>query len=348
MGFPSSEFSQFLVNYGLRFDNLELTTTAFYTEGADGTPRLGNSVELVDPTDFDVIRAPSTTAAGDPVAGLLRTDRCNLSSLQRDINCERNGEFITSQIGYTWAMDKTNDPIIPSSGYDLNVSQSLAGLGGDVNFHRTTLRGSYYQRLPLRLIGSLKLNAGYIDSFNDDGVRTNDRFFLGGNRGFRGFDVAGVGPRLFGATSTGRLATRGQALGARAYAITTAEALLPLPLPPSYGIRASLFVDAGYVGLTNDRDRELFNTPGSEGCYFDTPQEILPLCPQFNSGPVVPEIEPFLQDPLQDDFAPRVVGGLSVNWNSPFGPVQIDLSEAFVAEDYDRPQSFRFSAGGRF
>lgn len=351
IGFPSSEYSQLLLNYGLRFDNLELRTRLPFESIEGGTPTFPDTngdglpdITLIDPENFEVLSSPNPDV-DPPLFGILETDRCNDTRFLRDFNCERDGEFLTSQIGYTWRLDKTNDPIVPSSGFDFTISQSLAGLGGDINFHRTTVQAGAYKRLPLRLIGALKWNSGYIDSFNDDGVRTNDRFFLGGNRGFRGFDVAGVGPRLFGNANTVS-ASRGQAVGARAYAIATAEALLPLPLPPSYGVRASLFVDAGYVGLTNERDREIFNIPSERGFFFG---DFPPTSELFNEDGTITDLgRSFLQNPLQDGFEPRVVAGVSVNWNSPFGPIQIDLSEALVVEPFDRPQSFRFSAGGRF
>ncbi|MEM1380288.1 MAG: outer membrane protein assembly factor BamA [Pseudomonadota bacterium] len=362
LGFPVSEFSSLLLNYGLRFDNLELTSSQAFPDDVTTEEERAAFLEtfLNEGADFDLINVRVRTAEGniETVPG-YRVNRCDIAGFERDLNCERDGEFLTSQLGYTLRMDRTNDPIVPSAGWDLALSQSFAGLGGNVNFHRTTVRGGVYKRLPLRLIGALKINAGYIDSFNSQGVRTNDRFFLGGNRGFRGFDVAGVGPRLFGSSTGARFQGRGQAVGARAYAITSTEALLPLPLPPSYGIRASLFMDAGYIGLTNGRDDELFNGPGApfvdefgnpQRNFFgdDLPSECIETDEFGNFLSFLPCANAFLDFPLQDDFAPRVTAGLSINWNSPFGPVQIDLSEALVVEEYDRPQSFRFSAGGRF
>ena len=52
--------------------------------------------------------------------------------------------------------------------------------------------------------------------------------------------------------------------------------------------------------------------------------------------------------PVEDDFSLRASAGISINWRSPFGPVQIDIAEAFLAEEYDEKQTFRFSAGGAF
>ncbi|NRA31604.1 MAG: outer membrane protein assembly factor BamA, partial [Parvularculaceae bacterium] len=396
MGFPVSEYASLLLNYGIRFDNLELTSTQRFADRTADTNGDGiidrDEAEaastdflddlLVDGADFDLVNIRfRDTQTGQILTEVgYRVNQCDIIGQERNLNCERDGRFTTSQLGYTLRMDRTNDPIVPSAGWDLALSQSFAGLVGNVNFHRTTLRGGVYRRLPLRLIGALKINAGYIDSFDNTGVRTNDRFFLGGNRGFRGFDVAGVGPRLFGQNT--RFGSRGQALGARAYAITSAEALLPLPLPPSYGIRASLFVDAGYVGLTNDREDQLFNTEGSAQNFFGDPfpnaftdrslysfidgdgNEVvvtddtdLSLLGTTDGNLFIGGFSDTGQDlfdrefadlPLQDDLAPRVTAGLSINWNSPFGPVQIDISEALVVEEYDRPQSFRFSAGGRF
>lgn len=322
-GFPVSEFAQLGLNYGLRYDNLELTTdlTFEYDEDGDIVP----SSELVDEDAVRNVRDPETTGIG---VGILTTDRCNVVQLSEDLNCENDGEFVTSSIGYSLRMDRTNDPIVPSRGYRISFSQNFAGFGGDVNYYKSTLRSSYYHPLPFNFIGSLKFDGGYIQSFNDDGVRRNDRFFLGGGRGFRGFDVAGVGPRLFDADSAVIGNSRGQAVGARAYAVGSVEALIPLPLPPSAGLRASLFADFGVAGLVNEADEEVFNDPSIERVDLFG-----------NSDP---------DDPLQAGLDPRVTAGVVVNWRSPFGPVQFVISEAIVVEEYDRPEGFRFSAGGQF
>ncbi|MEM6746501.1 MAG: outer membrane protein assembly factor BamA [Pseudomonadota bacterium] len=322
-GFPVSEFAQLGLNYGLRYDNLELTTDLTFTRDENGD--LVPSNDLVDPDAIRRVREPESTGIG---VGIFTTDRCNVVVLSDDLNCENNGEFVTSSIGYTLRMDRTNDPIVPSRGYAINFSQNFAGIGGDVNYYQSTLRSSYYHPLPFRFIGSLKFQGGYIQSFNDDGVRRNDRFFLGGGRGFRGFDVAGVGPRLFDADDAVLGRRRGQAIGARAYAVGSAEALIPLPLPPSAGLRASLFADMGVAGLVNDRDEEIFNDPS------------IPRVDLFGDS------DP--DDPLQANLDPRVTAGVVVNWRSPFGPVQFVISEAVVVQEYDRPEGFRFSAGGQF
>jgi outer membrane protein insertion porin family len=49
-----------------------------------------------------------------------------------------------------------------------------------------------------------------------------------------------------------------------------------------------------------------------------------------------------------DDNSPRVVAGIGLLWNSPFGPIRLDLATPLVKEEYDQPQMFRFSFGQRF
>jgi len=44
----------------------------------------------------------------------------------------------------------------------------------------------------------------------------------------------------------------------------------------------------------------------------------------------------------------RASAGLSVYWNSPFGPVRLDFSQVLKKEDYDQTEGFRFSAGTKF
>ena len=58
-----------------------------------------------------------------------------------------------------------------------------------------------------------------------------------------------------------------------------------------------------------------------------------------------------LDDPnptMRDDLALRVAVGAGVLWDSPFGPVRLDFSQAVVKKDYDQTEVFRFSAGTRF
>ena len=52
--------------------------------------------------------------------------------------------------------------------------------------------------------------------------------------------------------------------------------------------------------------------------------------------------------PVQDDLSLRVSAGVTVSWDSPFGPIRFDIARVLRKEDYDRTEGFRFSAGTSF
>ncbi|WP_439815915.1 outer membrane protein assembly factor BamA [Zavarzinia sp. CC-PAN008] len=51
---------------------------------------------------------------------------------------------------------------------------------------------------------------------------------------------------------------------------------------------------------------------------------------------------------VRDSGLIRISAGVGVSWDSPFGPVRVDLGQAILKEDYDKTQFFRFNFGTRF
>ncbi len=51
---------------------------------------------------------------------------------------------------------------------------------------------------------------------------------------------------------------------------------------------------------------------------------------------------------VEDSSNPRLSAGAGISWDSPFGPLVIDLAYAYVKEDFDKTEVFRFSFGTRF
>ena len=49
-----------------------------------------------------------------------------------------------------------------------------------------------------------------------------------------------------------------------------------------------------------------------------------------------------------DSPALRLSAGPGLLWNSPFGPVSINLGYAFLKESYDKTELFNFSFGTTF
>ncbi len=151
--------------------------------------------------------------------------------------CDSLGKDLISSAGLTYVLDKLDNPAEPNSGYRVQAAVDVAGLGGDVHYVRAELAGYYF--MPLFYEGvtlKLKGTGGHVLAWNGDHVRVNDRFTMGGPS-FRGFAVAGVGPRD----------NKGNYLGGETYAIGTVEVLFPLGLPEELGVTGSVFTDFGTV-----------------------------------------------------------------------------------------------------
>jgi len=238
--------------------------------------------------------------------------------------CDQIDGRLSSIVGYTFGWDRRNDPITPTRGFDVRFSQDLAGVGGDVKYLRTDLRANAYRGLFKNVIASTALSAGYIRGWGGDPVSINDRYFKG-NFEFRGFDNAGVGPRVVQYDpNTGQIVNRLNALGGNAFALAAAEVSFPVGIPNLLG---SLFVEAGTVGLLDENEQ------------FDT--GIDPVTGEQLTN------QPFFTRTV-DDLSIRATAGASVFWESPFGPIRFDFTKPLRQFDFDERKSFQFTTRTRF
>ena len=279
---------------------------------------LGLSYSLI--LDDTKIAHVLVNAVGDPINFPNDiVDQCDKSYYARPILCNQAGTFLTSLLGYSFNWDQRNDPSHATRGFDLQVSQDVAGFGGDVKYLRTEVQGGVYYGLGHGLRLTFRGDAGYIFGWGGNDVRINDRFFKGGSS-FRGFNVAGLGPRQLEVLGTDptHIVTRGDAIGGNAFAIGTIQLDVPLPLPESYGLSAALFTDFGSVGIVDRSSRQTVDLVGGDKVI------------------------------VADNFSLRASAGVSVFWDSPFGPVEFDFADPFKYEAYDRRQQFRFSTRTTF
>jgi outer membrane protein insertion porin family len=221
--------------------------------------------------------------------------------------CDQRGTFLTSLVGYSVRMDRRNDPIIPTRGFFIDLSQDLAGVGGDVNYLRTEADGGWFHGFNKDFILSFTGRAGYTEGWNGKTIRISDRFYQGGDT-FRGFQIAGLGPRD---------TQFGDALGGKLYGIGTFELTVPNRLPEQYGIKTLLFTDFGTLGLLDPVDKR-----------------------DPNTNLRLPNV--------RDDLNLRASAGISIFWKSPMGPLRFDLSEVLKRDKYDQIENFRFSTSTRF
>lgn len=227
--------------------------------------------------------------------------------------CLQEGGRLSSILGYTFAWDRRNDPISPTRGFDLRLSQDFAGVGGDVQYLRTDIRGNAYRGLFKNVIASSTIAGGFIEGWGGEAVQINDRFFKG-NNDFRGYDNAGIGPRVLQTNLITGETRRGNALGGKAYGLVSTEVSFPLGIPNLLG---SLFVEAGTVGLLDDDFK--FSTVANG----------------FRTETI-------------DELTIRGMAGASVFWESPFGPIRFDFTQPLKKYPYDERKSFQFTTRTRF
>ena len=218
------------------------------------------------------------------------------------------GVTLLSSAGFTFAYDDKDDPIEPKNGVDITWSVDGAGLGGDKEYLRTELNADWFKRL---WFDDLILNVAVSSGYiiaYGNEKLTANDRFFKGGGSFRGFKTSGIGPRDIGGGSGVP-----PSVGGEAYAIGTVELRVPNFLPDELGIKTALFTDVGTVGMV--ADKPVCN--------------LLTLC-------------------IVDETTLRASAGVSVYWNSPFGPVRLDFSQVLNKESYDQTESFRFSAGTKF
>ena len=357
-GVPLTEYLSLGLRYGLSFANVTLDRATYYSDN-NGNGILGDSYG----------NEPNIPA-----------DRCDVLRAGRYL-CDAIGKRTTSSIGYSLIYDRRDNRIRPQRGFYANLSQDVAGLGGDVRYVRSRLEGGQYFSLGKGFIASLRGEAGHIFSLEGqrldaDGnqiekIRLTDRFYLGEPQ-MRGFDIRGVGPRVrrqyysADGTLTVADANSDDALGGKVYYLAHAEIEIPLGAGArELGLRPAVFVDAGAVG--NLRSPVLYNGNGiyNGTCTVSTtaadgtvtngtpvlakrPGQVGCPLPASAAETVTYNGNGFQETFLGNTLSPRLSIGFGVNWNSPFGPFRIDIAKALLKQPGDDPKTVTFNIGTQF
>jgi len=220
-----------------------------------------------------------------------------------------NGPVIESIVGYSLAYNTLDNNKSPTSGLYAEIKQDIAGVGGDVNYVRSSIdTRTYYEVFP-DVVGVLHVQGGYLTGWGDKSLRMLDNFQMGPNL-VRGFAPAGIGPRDLTPGSTN------DALGGTMYWGASVEAQTPLYfMPKEVGIKMSVFADAG--SLWGYKSETSWAVTGET-----------------------------LQ--VADSAAVRSSVGVGLIWDSPLGPLRFDFAYALTKASYDNTQFFRFSGGTKF
>ncbi|MEG9861092.1 MAG: outer membrane protein assembly factor BamA [Parvularculales bacterium] len=243
------------LNYGRRRQTLDFQFTEPYF--LDRNLSFGSNVYITEiDSDSGTSSYDQRSLGGGFTLGFPLTEHSRLSLNTSYINSRifnvasnaslavQNATGSTDRLvlGYSYILDKRDDPILPTSGWAFSWNQSYAGFLSSIDYLRQDFVFRQYYEVSEGWIASLRLTGGYIDSLTGEPIRINDSFFRGGVT-FRGFRRSGgVGPRD---------SFSDDAVGAKLYNINTIDVSIPLPLPEEFGFNGSVFVDFGWVGKSD-------------------------------------------------------------------------------------------------
>jgi outer membrane protein insertion porin family len=293
----------------------KLTTVSTYQQFSARTT--GGSVRIGFPIAESLWLTNSYTLSNNEISD----PQPGASRAIREVVDSGNGEYWTSAVGTSLSYDARNNAKNPTSGYFLTAGVEFAGLGGDVQYVRTTAEGRLYYPLTEKITFVGRVIGGHIEGWGGQDVRLLDLFYKGGET-VRGFYMSGFGPRD---TLTG------DALGGSTFWSATAEVRFPFPLiPDDLGMSGAVFADAGSLFGAGALAKSLNAQCGAPG-FTDA-----------NGVTSYPGVC------LADSSAIRASAGFGILWNSPLGPLRLDIAKAFIKEAYDKEQLIRFGASTRF
>jgi outer membrane protein insertion porin family len=307
-------------------------------------PAAFNDCNNVNPdfvTSFPTPDVVGTTPATTPPPGYTGLANCFLDG-EASLAIKQSvlqGAVWTSLVGYNLVFNTLDSNKAPTSGLLAELRQDFAGVGGDVNFLRTSTDWRYYYEVYSDIVLMLRAQGGHIVGFGNQsvtnpasgvtvdnlpGLRMLDQFFMGPNL-VRGFASSGIGPRDL------TPGTNFDALGGTMYWGATAELQFPIPgVPKDLGVRLAVFGDAG----------SLWNYGGPTQAQLQT---------LFLGQTITPS---------DDSMHVRASVGAGILWDSPFGPLRLDYARAFLKEECgpfvtggpqcDKLQAIRFGGGTKF
>ena len=228
-----------------------------------------------------------------------------------------------SSISQTITYDRRDSRLNPTEGHFVELFNDYTGLGGDVNYIRSTLAGGKYfpirrnRARPTRTVLWVRGEAGFIEGLGEN-TTSSDRFFLGG-RTLRGFDFYGIGPREVNGL---------RAIGGKYYYKATAQLDFPVGLPEELNVLGFLYSDAGTLFGYDSTATECFKEDGT-----------LKTCADGD------ERKPIR---VHDKRSLRAAVGGGFFWRSPLGPLSFTWSRPVSKEPYDVTETFLFSIGTEF
>ncbi|MGE4314329.1 MAG: outer membrane protein assembly factor BamA [Pseudobdellovibrionaceae bacterium] len=207
--------------------------------------------DLQDESSYDQRRTGGGFSFGYPLSENLRQklgyrlERNDITNVKSDASRfirDQEGQRITSAVNQRLTYTELDSTLFPTEGLVSWLDTEYAGIGGDANYLSGKLGSQYFVPMTDNSHISFLGEVGAITGIGDEGVKINERFYLGGQT-LRGFESGGVGPRD---------TTTDDALGGNYFYRGSVEAEVPIGLPEEMGIKGHIFTDFGSLWEPDD------------------------------------------------------------------------------------------------
>ncbi|WP_336294400.1 outer membrane protein assembly factor BamA [Bartonella sp. CB169] len=225
------------------------------------------------------------------------------------VQAAKQSPWKRSSISYGLTYNTIDDLRDPHNGWYVHVLQEYAGLGGNAKFLKTTGKAMMYRTL------SEQVDLVGLLSFGGGYIHKIGNegvrifdMFKAGSDMIRGFRYNGIGPR--------QISNKGEVyfLGGTKYMNATAEVQFSIPfVPEELGFRGALFADAATLYGNNYQ-------------------------PIVQGEASVTNIK----------SSWRSSAGVSLMWDSPFGPLRFDYAWPIRKQEGDQLQQFNFGISTKF
>jgi outer membrane protein insertion porin family len=153
----------------------------------------------------------------------------------------------------SWARDRRDSAIWPTSGPLTRVIGELGIPPADLTFYKTSFQQQYYYPFTERWVGFVNAELGVAGGYDNKSLPFFKNFFVGGVNSVRGYRTGTIGPKDI----------QGAAVGGDKKIVLNLELLFPLPgMGKDKSIRMIAFADAGTVSDSWDLFSEMRYSAG--------------------------------------------------------------------------------------
>ena len=166
----------------------------------------------------------------------IQYDSLGITGTVSNLLRSRQGDTLSSSVGYVFSVDKRDSKFNPTSGTVFYFSQDIDTLISDIHAFKTNIGATVYKELINdKFIGSAKARLANSTAINNKDVKISDRLYSSSSD-LRGFEPRGVGP-----------VDTNDHVGGNNLATLSLKSTFPNPIPDGLRSTTYLFLDMGNV-----------------------------------------------------------------------------------------------------